>query len=127
MLPAYATRDNLRLGVELGEEVVLANVSEWEKKAAEAATQAEEYAQSALKAESRGDMTVASILWGDSWSFDRQAQNYSAEAARYGEMLKPPMPLPPPESMGTRAGKALRCGKESRGVVLCVDGEGGDG
>ena len=47
-----------------------------------------------MRAETRGDMEVASILWGDSWSYDQKAQNYSAEAARYEAMRPNTAPTP---------------------------------
>ncbi len=84
---------------ELDEDVITQRADEFRQKSADAAAKAEEYAQGALKAESRGDMRSASILWKDSMRFDRKSKNYGKEALRYESMLQPPDTAPKPMSV----------------------------
>ena len=92
---AYDPGDSLCLE----QDEIIANVNEWQRKAELAAAKAEQYAQNALTAESRGDMGAAAFLWGDSRKSDLKAKNYSKEALRYESMLQPPDTAPEPMSV----------------------------
>ena len=83
----------------MGEDEIVANAREWNRKADFAAEKAEKFAQSAIRAEAAGDMGTAAFLWGDSQKSDRNAQKCRREAMRYENMLQTPGTAPKPMSV----------------------------
>lgn len=93
----------------MGEDEIVANAREWNRKADFAAEKAEKFAQSAIRAEAAGDMGTAAFLWGDSQKSDQNAQKCRREAMRYENMLQTPgtapkpMPVKPAKGMKSAA------------------------
>ena len=85
-LAASAGAESWRGSAELEEDVIVARAREFRAMESQSAAKAEERAQGALAAESRGDPAVASVLWEDSRRSDREAKKYGREAARYERM-----------------------------------------
>ena len=90
----------------MGEDEIVANAREWNRKADSAAEKAEKFAQSAIRAEAAGDMGTAAFLWGDSQKSDQNAQKCRREAMRYENMLQPPDTVPKP--MSVRPAKGMK-------------------